>query len=546
MSEVVKCHQARGRSPAGVLGESDLPPALIRRPEHLKHAQQRLDALIGLAEVRRMLHDVTSQLRRRALRGDLGRPSVPGMLLVGPSSTGKATVASLVGELLYGLGVLDNSRCVIITGSELTVAESGERPRRVHDVVATARGGVLLIDEAHDIGLDPSDERGKAVREQLLSAVLTPQNQGTLFILAGHDGPINDMMARDPWLQQRFPTTVTFNNLTPRQCTVLARRLLASGNYTCTEGFLKAFTALAREAIAAKGDGFGNARWAQGQVADAVIRMNARVVAMGAQLPDADRRRLIAADLVEAQRTYSARQDADGRDTSSSAADPSVSIRDRSMGDDPRPQLASHDEKMSHKTTAKTRMHASSAHMIVQRSGDHGTIAATGFAVTTDGLFVTNAHVVAFATSIEVIIGRKCVIATGTSKHMAPDGIDLALVEVSIPAGVHVEPLPLGASTDLEELTELLVLGHAQVQKGERPRMVKATVSRNDAENDQVHFEADGGIEEGFSGGPAVHLGSGAVVGVVSSGKGQTVKCIIRIEHVRSMLTALGYSFKQE
>lgn len=44
--------------------------------------------------------------------------------------------------------------------------------------------------------------------------------------------------------------------------------------------------------------------------------------------------------------------------------------------------------------------------------------------------------------------------------------------------------------------------------------MVKTTVSRNesgnDVGNDPVHFDAADPIEEGFSGGPAVHFGSEA------------------------------------
>jgi hypothetical protein len=522
-------------TPATVKG---VPPV---NEDEVQRVLAELEAMVGLAEVKQKAADILASARARRERLEAGSAfprETMHVIFSGGAGTGQATVARLFAWLYRALGLLSKGIRETRLSEGILDPNAGQTALNMQLAIEEAVGGVLFIADARELS-DPGHnaDSGWPAREAVdaLVAMAWNHRNNLVIILVFEAADVNDLLAMNPVLPQRFPmpgrlefTSCGFDDLW-----LILQRTLAAEGWRLAPSAVPRMRELPRHRAARPG--FANARGVHALVREAVKCHEAR--------DDPPAGVLDASDLLSVQKPRREHR------LHAQRVDAQVGLVGLAGV---RAQLATSEANMRHKTTATAtatataRMHASSAHMIVHRDGDHGTIAATGFAVTSDGLFVTNAHVVAFATSIEVLMGPNHVLAAGTPKQVAPDGIDLALVEVTIPAGVHVEPLPLAASTGLEELTELLVLGHAQVPKGQRPRMVKTTVSRNDADNDPVQIDADGGIEEGLSGGPAVHLGSEAVVGVVSSGKGQTVKCIIRIEHVRSMLTALGYSFKEE
>jgi S1-C subfamily serine protease len=178
----------------------------------------------------------------------------------------------------------------------------------------------------------------------------------------------------------------------------------------------------------------------------------------------------------------------------------------------------------------------SAVHLLVEVPD--GVCSGTGFVVAPEGLVVTNAHVVAGGGHVEALLGpgRGSADAVVLAVDEDADIAVLALQDVDAPP----PPLPLGASAGLPPLRSLIVLGNAQVSAGEPPRVVEARVARNHA-GDRRHFETDGAIEPGFSGGPVVDPVQGAVVGVVVGGRGQAVRVIVRVERVRELLELLGH-----
>ena len=299
VGEVVQFHDAREGSRPGVLEPEDLPPVVVQRPEHIRQAQEKLDALVGLGPVRAMLDGVVGRLVYDAQEGEASGLELPGMLFVGPPGTGKTTVAQLLAQLLYGYGVLDNDRCVTVTGAGLKAPFVGQSTERVREAVIKARGGVLLIDEAYGLVSGESDEFGKETQAELLVQVLAPENLRTIFILAGYEAQVDEMVERNPGMRRRFPTRVVFENFAPDECAEVARRVLSAGNFTWEEGFLEAFSGLARQAVDAQGAVFGNAGWARTEVGIAIDRMKVRAVQEEIPAGDPRRREVTVADLEE-------------------------------------------------------------------------------------------------------------------------------------------------------------------------------------------------------------------------------------------------------
>ena len=149
-------------------------------------------------------------------------------MLTGNPGTGKSTAARIVARYLHAYGVLPSETVVERNALLLKGQYVGQSAPRVAEAVADAMGGVLFIDEAY--ALAGNDGYGTEVVRTLLTEL---ENNRTRFvcILAGYDEKMGHLMAMDPGLQRRFPTTLRLSNYTPAQLALIAEGV------ACRSGF---------------------------------------------------------------------------------------------------------------------------------------------------------------------------------------------------------------------------------------------------------------------------------------------------------------------
>lgn len=557
VSEIIQVHDARPGASPGVIAREDLPPSVVRHEKQLAEAQRTLDTMIGLGQLRETLQQEVASIVYDLEEGEDTQKGLAGMLFVGPPGTGKTTVARLMADLLYGMGVLSRNVCVEVGGSELKGEYQGQTAPKVRALVDRARNGVLFIDEAYSISSGDRDNFGNEARDELIRQVTLPDNSDTVFILAGYEDELDRLIKSNPGMSRRFSLRVKFENFTPQDCVELARRNLAD-RFTPGEGFFDAFEVAAEIAISDQGAHFGNAGWAEAAVKASLRHMKSRVLQAGFPTGDPLRRTVLVEDLEAAlgisltgeEPTRSVEEISPGPVDSATRGDggrngePGVTARLaggwRAPEDPVVLPVAS--EILTDRSRAAQQMIDSSVHLVVDVGEErHG---GTGFMVTPHGLLVTSAHVVRGGRAIEALLGPDWG-SCAAEVVLTDDDADLAILAVPTLADPPKPVLPLGVSANLPPLRPLIVVGNAQVEPGEPPRVVEVRVARNSRLN-REHFETDGAIEAGFSGGPVLDPEQGATVGVVLGGKGENVRVIVRIEQVRAMLTHLGYHFEQE
>ena len=156
---------------------------------------------------------------------------------------------------------------------------------------------------------------------------------------------------------------------------------------------------------------------------------------------------------------------------------------------------------------------------IIVRPSDGNTYAGTGFVVSSDGLMVTNRHVVDDAATVTVNMltsGGQMVNLTG---QVLGRGILADLAVIRLPAGRTYSTLPLGDSGTVAQGDDITAWGYPSSSfLGDDPTLTRGIISStNRTFQDTKYLQTDATIAGGSSGGPVVDR-FGRVVGVNTAG----------------------------
>ena len=251
----------------------ELPP-----PRPLAELLAELDALIGLTPVKAEIHRVADLLRVMQLRRERGLPTTGGsrhLVFTGNPGTGKTTVARLVAQIYRTLGVVERGHLVETDRSRLVAGFVGQTATKVRAVVESALGGVLLIDEAYALVRGTESDFGREAIDTLVKMV-EDHRDDLVVILAGYPDEMALLVAANPGLKSRFPTTIHFPDYTTDELVAIFASMCRAASYEPTKEALEVvrrrFDADPRE------QGFGNARTARNLFEAALARHASRIV----------------------------------------------------------------------------------------------------------------------------------------------------------------------------------------------------------------------------------------------------------------------------
>ena len=258
----------------------------------------KLNGMVGLAGVKKEISNLAAFLNLQIRRGETNTFQGKHYVFTGNPGTGKTTVARIMADVFRTLGILSRGQLIEADRSKLVAGFAGQTAIKTNQLIDSAMGGVLFIDEAYTLKSNDQDSFGAEAIDTLLKRLEDDRGK-FICIVAGYTDNMHDFIDANPGLKSRFTQTIHFDDYTPDELTQIFLNLAKGKNFTVDEETKGTIHRQFEQLYLRRDKNFGNAREARRIFDQAVEKQSQRLVTMMGtpDFKEEDMYRITSADL---------------------------------------------------------------------------------------------------------------------------------------------------------------------------------------------------------------------------------------------------------
>ena len=215
--------------------------------------------------------------QRRKMQGLKSVDISKHMIFTGNPGTGKTTIARLISRYMLAIGVLSKGQLVEVTRADLVGKYVGHTDPLTMEVIKSALGGVLFIDEAYSLYRGKDDSFGLEAIDTLVKA-MEDHRDDLIVILAGYSKEMEEFLEANSGLKSRFPNIINFEDYSADQLLAIAKSIAKGKQYYINEEADEALLAYFDQVQKDDSARSGNGRLARNVVEKAIINQSNRLI----------------------------------------------------------------------------------------------------------------------------------------------------------------------------------------------------------------------------------------------------------------------------
>ena len=204
----------------------------------LDECLEELNKLVGLEKVKKDVSSLINMVQIRKLRQERGikQPAMSlHLVFSGNPGTGKTTVARLLAQIYHEIGLLSKGHLIETDRSGLVGGYVGQTAIKTQEVIKSALGGILFIDEAYSLAQESENDYGKEAIDTLLKA-MEDHRDDLIVIVAGYPALMEKFLYSNPGLESRFNKFIYFEDYNDIELYEIFMLMCQDSNLSLDEG----------------------------------------------------------------------------------------------------------------------------------------------------------------------------------------------------------------------------------------------------------------------------------------------------------------------
>jgi len=150
-------------------------------------------------------------------------------VITGPPGTGKTKAINILAKIYCKLGILETDKVVKADRASLVGKWLGSTSIKTKEVLESAKGGVLVLDEVYSLGNKEHSDTFSKECIDTLNQYLSEHVDDFVCVIAGYKDLVQEcFFAANPGLERRFPWKFTIEPYTPDELSKILKIQLHS------------------------------------------------------------------------------------------------------------------------------------------------------------------------------------------------------------------------------------------------------------------------------------------------------------------------------